>query len=247
MSEDLSFELPDGRHLSYTTFGASISPNQSVIIYFHGFPGINSEGLPAHEAASKRGVVVVGVTRPGFGDSTSHPGRALSSFAPDVLHLADHLGVQKFAVLGISGGGPYALACLRHMPAERLRSVAVVSGMWPTALGKAGMMPQMRVMYTLACWMPGLVNWMVGMELSAAAQDAKHPEKFEELMAKGFQRWPAEDQEVIFGEDGKLFKVLSRSSREAIKYGTGGFGTEAQIFGRPWDFQLEDLPMDGRL
>lgn len=104
MSEDLSFELPDGRHLSYTTFGASISPNQSVIIYFHGFPGINSEGLPAHEAASKRGVVVVGVTRPGFGDSTSHPGRALSSFAPDVLHLADHLGVQKFAVLGISGG-----------------------------------------------------------------------------------------------------------------------------------------------
>jgi pimeloyl-ACP methyl ester carboxylesterase len=247
MSEDLSFELPDGRHLSYTTFGAPISPNQSVIFYFHGFPGTHSEGLPVHETASKRGVVVVGVTRPGFGDSTAQPGRALSSFPPDVLHLADHLGVQKFAILGISGGGPYALACLRHLPAERLRSVTVVSGMWPTALGTAGMMPQMRVMYTLASWVPGFVNWMVGMELNAAAQDTEHPEKFEELMAKGFQRWPAEDQEVIFREDGKLFKVLSRSSREAIKHGTGGFGTEAQIFGRPWDFQLEDLPIDGRL
>ncbi|CAH0048148.1 unnamed protein product [Clonostachys solani] len=41
--------------------------------------------------------------------------------------------------------------------------------------------------------------------------------------------------------------VLSRSSREAIKHGTSGFGTEAQIFGRSWDFQLEDLPIDGRL
>jgi pimeloyl-ACP methyl ester carboxylesterase len=244
MSQDLSFKLPDGRTLSYTTFGATIIPGKPVLFYFHGFPGTHVEGLPVHEAASQRGLVVVGVTRPGFGDSSQHDGRTLLSFADDILHLADHLAVQTFGILGISGGGPYALACLRALPAERLRAVAVVSSMWPIALGTAGMMMPMRIMYNLARWAPGIVKWMVGAELSAPAQDTEHPERFDKLMETGFKRWPAEDQDVIFADDGKLFKVLSQSSRDAIKHGTGCFATEAKIYGSPWDFALKDVPTD---
>lgn len=101
-----------------------------------------------HEAATKRGIVVVGITRPGFGDSSPQPSRTL--FPPDALYLANNLNVQHFTILGISGGGPYALACLLALPPERLRSVSVVSGMWPISFGTAGMMPHLCVMHNVA-------------------------------------------------------------------------------------------------
>lgn len=247
MAHDLSIKLPDGRTLSYTLYGATLKSDRPTLFYFHGFPGTHAEGQPVYEAASLRGINVIGVTRPGFGDSTQQPGRRLLSLPPDVLHLADHLGVQRFAILGISGGGPYALACLSALPSDRLRSVAVVSGMWPTSFGTAGMMPQLRILYFLARWVPGFVRWMVGLEMTGPAQDTEHPERLDKLMAKGFERWPVEDREVIYANDGSLFKALCQSSREALKHGTGAFAVEANIFGSPWDLQLEKVPDDGRL
>ena len=247
MSEEQSFKLPDGRTLSYTTYSTPLNLKQPVLFHFHGFPGTHSEGQPVHDTASKRGINVVGITRPGFGDSTQQSGRSLLSFPPDVLHLADHLGVQRFAIMGISGGGPYALACLHALPADRLRSVTVVSGMWPVSLGTTGMMPNLRILYNLARWFPGVVGWLVGLEMTGPAKDTEHPEKFDELMTKGFKRWPAEDQEVIFGNEGKLFKVLSESSRRALKQGTGGFSVESHIYGSRWGFSFKDVPGDGRL
>ncbi|KFA71426.1 hypothetical protein S40288_04310 [Stachybotrys chartarum IBT 40288] len=248
MAEDLSIKLPDGRTLSYTTFGAKLdsSASQKVVFYFHGFPGTHNEGRPVHEAAAKRGIVVIGITRPGFGDSSPQSKRTFLSFPPDVLYLANHLNVQNFAILGISGGGPYALACLLALPAERLRSVAVVSGMWPISFGTAGMMPHLRVMHNVARWAPSLVGWLVGYGLSGPAQDTEHPERFDELMSMGFKSWPTEDQEVIFNE-GNIFAALSQSSREALKHGTKAFADEAGMFANRWDFSLEDIPTDGRL
>ncbi|KFA56264.1 hypothetical protein S40293_00068 [Stachybotrys chartarum IBT 40293] len=234
MAEDLSIKLPDGRTLSYTTFGAKLdsSASQKVVFYFHGFPGTHNEGRPVHEAAAKRGIVVIGITRPGFGDSSPQSKRTFLSFPPDVLYLANHLNVQNFAILGISGGGPYALACLLALPAERLRSVAVVSGMWPISFGTAGMMPHLRVMHNVARWAPSFVGWLVGYGLSGPAQDTEHPERFDELMSMGFKSWPTEDQEVIFNE-GNIFAALSQSSREALKHGTKAFADEAGNVRKP--------------
>ncbi|TPX19042.1 uncharacterized protein E0L32_011286 [Thyridium curvatum] len=247
MAEDPTFELPDGRKLGYTTYGAELTPGKPVLFYFHGSPGTHSEGAPVHDAASKCGAVLVGVTRPGFGDSTAQPDRTLSSFASDVLHLADHLGVQQFAVLGISGGGPYALACLRALPADRLRAVAVVSGMWPLAFGTAGMATHLRAYHNLNRWIPGTVGWLLGLGISSAADLKNGEARSDEMIAGGFKSWPEVDREAIFGNGGKLFKALARSTRECVKHGSAGVGCEGGLFARPWDFALEDVPVDGRL
>jgi pimeloyl-ACP methyl ester carboxylesterase len=134
------------------------------------------------------------------------------------------------------------------LPADRLVAVAAVSSVWPIALGTVGMMMSNRILFNLAPWAPGIVKWMIDRELSGPAKDTEHPERFDDLMTRGFQRWPPEDQEIIFGNDGAMFDVLSRSSRDAIQPGTEGFVLEAQLFGSPWGFALEEVPVDdGRL
>ncbi|KAK3294116.1 Alpha/Beta hydrolase protein [Chaetomium fimeti] len=244
ISQDQSIVLPDGRTLCYTTFGTSIAPEQPTVFYFHGFPGTHSEALPIHEAASKRGIAVVGVTRPGFGGSTPQPDRDLLSFPPDVLRLADHLGVARFAAMGVSGGGPYVLACLHAVPPARLLGGVVVSGIYPVALGMAGMQLPIRILYNVAPLAPGLVTWLIDWYAARAAQDTEQPGRYERIMADNFKGWPAEDREVVFADNGRLLDVLTRSSAEALRQGAEGFACEAKLFGTPWGFELEDLRVD---
>lgn len=67
--------------------------------------------LPPHlETAAARGIRLVSTARAGFGGSTRVPGRSVASAAADIIRVADALGVDRFAVMGYSGGGPHALA-----------------------------------------------------------------------------------------------------------------------------------------
>ena len=104
-------QLADGRRLAWSEFGTPTGP---VLIYCHGTPSSRLEGLVLHHAALG-GVRVLVPDRPGFGRSDPQPGRSLTDWARDVAALADQLGIQRFAVSGISGGGPHALACAAHL------------------------------------------------------------------------------------------------------------------------------------
>ena len=104
-------QLADGRRLAWSEFGA---PSGRVLIHCHGTPSSRLEGLVLHHAALG-GVRVLVPDRPGFGRSDPQPGRSLTDWARDVAALADQLGIQRFAVSGISGGGPHALACAAQL------------------------------------------------------------------------------------------------------------------------------------
>lgn len=166
MSESQVITLPDGRSLCYSTFGTSIHPDRPTVFYFHGFPGTHHEGELFHEAASQKGIQLIAITRPGFGGSTYQPNRTLLSFPQDVLALADHLNIQRFAVAGISGGGPYALACVKAIPPARLLGTVVICGMYPLKLGTTGMMLANRMLFYVASWTTWLValvlDWSMG-------------------------------------------------------------------------------------
>ena len=100
--------LPDGRSVAITSHG---DPQGSPLFLFHGTPnsrlGLHHIDRPAKE----RKVRVVCPDRPGVGRSDPHPERTIPGYAEDVRALADAIGFERFAVLGYSGGGPYALAC----------------------------------------------------------------------------------------------------------------------------------------
>lgn len=120
--------LRDGRRLSYAAAGA---PDGFPVLYFHGAIGSPLRRSAQLEAAIERfGVRYVMVDRPGYRGSDALPDRAVAHFAPDVEDLADALGFERFSVVGVSAGGPYALACAWALPARTL-AAAVVSSIPP--------------------------------------------------------------------------------------------------------------------
>lgn len=128
MSEGI-VRLADGRDLGYREIGP---PDAPVVIYCHGFPS-NSGELRLLEPTLARYAVrarVVAIDRPGFGRSTFQPSRRFTDAPRDVAELADRLAMGRFAVMGVSGGSPYALACADSL-ADRVRRVGIVAGVAP--------------------------------------------------------------------------------------------------------------------
>jgi pimeloyl-ACP methyl ester carboxylesterase len=101
-----------------------------VILYHHGTPAAG--GPPPHVAqdAIDRGARLLAYDRPGYGDSTPHPGRAVGDAASDCKAILDALGIERAVVWGISGGGPHALACAALI-ADRVSAAAVLGSVTP--------------------------------------------------------------------------------------------------------------------
>ena len=125
------FYLPTGRRLGFAEFG---DPSGALVLWFHGTPGGRRQfPLLGRRAAEKLGLRVVVVGRPGTGLSDPHPYEAMADWATDVAHVADALGAERLGVVGLSGGGPYALACAAVPPlAGRVAAVAVLGGVVPS-------------------------------------------------------------------------------------------------------------------
>ena len=125
--------LADGRALAWTEAGEH---SGSPVFSFHGLPGSRFQRHPDGGIARSRGLRLIHVERPGFGLSSPRPGRTLAEWPRDVAALADALGIGRFAVLGISGGGPFALACASLLP-ERVSACVTLGGVtdmgWPGA------------------------------------------------------------------------------------------------------------------
>jgi pimeloyl-ACP methyl ester carboxylesterase len=105
-------------------------------MYFHGAPTSRLDLVAYEDSFVDRGVRVVSPDRPGYGGSSPQPGRSMRTWPADVAALADHLLVDRFAVVGLSAGGPYAVACGALLP-DRVLGVGVANGVtdmgWPPA------------------------------------------------------------------------------------------------------------------
>jgi pimeloyl-ACP methyl ester carboxylesterase len=121
--------LPKRRTLGFAEFGP---PDGKPIFWFHGTPGGRRQIPPeARLAAEERGVRLIGIDRPGVGDSTAHLYPSLLAWAHDIRIVADRLAVGRFGLIGLSGGGPYVLACAHALP-ERVVAGAILGGVAPT-------------------------------------------------------------------------------------------------------------------
>jgi pimeloyl-ACP methyl ester carboxylesterase len=134
-SREATVTLPDGRRLAWSSGGAR---DGVPVLYLHGAIGTPVRRTPELDALiTALGIHYVAVSRPGFGLSDPCPGRRIADFPADVEHLADHLGLGRFAVVGVSAGGPYAIACARALP-ERAVATAAVSSLSPLCAPHAG-------------------------------------------------------------------------------------------------------------
>ncbi|WOC12906.1 alpha/beta fold hydrolase [Gordonia sp. MP11Mi] len=116
------------RRIGFSEFG---SPDGPTIVWLHGTPGARRQiPMEAREYAEERGFRLIGLDRPGVGSSTAHSYSSIADFAHDFQTVLNTLGADKFSVIGLSGGGPYALA-VSHVLADRVVSTGIVGGVAP--------------------------------------------------------------------------------------------------------------------
>lgn len=113
----------DGSKVGYAEYGDGVG---SPVLFFHGIPGSRLLGASVHEQSVVLGARIVAIERPGCGRSDYRPASSVAAWAQTVRQVADELGIERFSALGVSGGGPYALACAALFP-ERVTTVALVS------------------------------------------------------------------------------------------------------------------------
>ncbi len=232
-----SLRLPEGRTLMYAEYGV---PNGLPIFYFHGLAGSRLEaGVMDGDVLEKAGVRLIACDRPGMGGSDFQPGRGFSHWPADIIALADRLGLGKFAVLGVSGGGGYVSACARRIP-ERLSAAVIISG--------AGYMdsPEARasfpVMNRLMWGLAGRSVRLTGLFLKLTISAQRDPAKISEQMMRSMP--PAE--RAFFEKPGRLEAFIS-SGLEFMRQGTRGVAWDMHLYAIPWDFRMEEICFPVRL
>src|SRR5262245_1064722 len=126
--------LPGGRSLDIRV---SRPTDGLPLIFHHGTPGAATPVRVLERAAHARGLRLVTTSRPGYGDSDRHPGRAVADVAADASAVLASLGARRCLVAGWSGGGPHALACGARL--EAAAAVLVIAGVAPHgAAGRTG-------------------------------------------------------------------------------------------------------------
>ena len=229
-------KLCDGRRLAYREYG---DPQGQLVFYFHGTPGSRLEAALVAAEACQYGVRLVSVDRPGLGCSTFDPCRRILDWPCDVAQLADSLGAaeDRFGIIGLSGGAPYACACALRMP-ERLSHVAIVSGHAP--LGAPGTCPgnQDKLIKLIAKRERlgkvalGLINRRLG----------KRPDKVIGAVTKN---WTAADRKLILCNPVHYRQLVSNLS-EAGRCGAKGMVRDIRLLGSCWGFrpcQVQGVPV----
>lgn len=222
--------LADGRRLGYTEFGAV---GGKPVLYCHGLPASRLEGRLTHQAACRLGIRIVAPDRPGFGHSGFQPHRALADWPQDVAQLADALGIERFAVLGVSGGGPYAIACACRL-ARRLTAVGLVAPLGPVALPELGgaMKGPARFSFHLARHWPRLANLLYGELLGWLLR--RRP-----LLALLLLQVAEPDRPVV--QNAETREILRHSIQEAFRHGGRGAVAELRLFASDWGLELGQI------
>jgi pimeloyl-ACP methyl ester carboxylesterase len=229
--------LSDGRRLGYAEYG---DPGGAPALFFHGTPGSRRVASWADRAAKRRGIRLIAPERPGFGLSDFQPGRRLAAWPADVVELADALGLARFAVAGVSGGGPYVVACAAKIPG-RLTHAAIISGIGPLddpAL--AAELPRAwRAGFAVARRLPAALRAALGL----GRLGLHHAPRC--VLASVAGSLPEVDRAIL--RRPQVRALLLDDAREALRHGTRGAVQELLLFSRPWGVPPSQIRMPVRL
>ena len=225
--------LATGRRLAYDEHGAAAG---TPIFYFHGSPSTRLEWhLFCSEALTRKLTVrLIVPDRPGLGRSDFQPGRRISDWPADVIALADHLALARFAVLGYSGGGPYAAVCALKIP-ERLTHVGIVSGTGP--FDEPGLLVAINPINLRFIQLARTNPWLSRLALRLMGRMVKYwPRRFATQAKAGF---PAPDQVVLARPD--FQRAFVAMIQEGLRAGPRGAQLDTALMASPWDFRPQDI------
>ena len=239
--DDCKFlSLKNGGELAYAEYG---SASGTPVFFFHGWPSSRTMAQLTDAAARELDVKIISADRPGIRDSSFQPNRKLVDWPEVVEQLADHLEIQQFRIVAISGGAPYAYAAAWGIP-ERVPAVAIASGAPPIVDLKdySGLLLLYRRLLWLYRRSPQTLRALFF--LTGAVARVRPPVRFRPLMLKLLQLQPCDASSL---EDSVAFEACFESQRRAWRASVKGLTVDAEIFAAPWGFRLEDVDVPVRL
>jgi pimeloyl-ACP methyl ester carboxylesterase len=224
--------LASGAIVALSEYG---DPRGLPVFFCHGWPSSRTMAELADEAAKKLGARIISPDRPGIRDSQLQPDRRLTDWPTMLNEMADRLGIDRFRILAISGGAPYAYAS-GWMTPERVEKISVVSG--APRLDQLddldGLLPIHRRMLTLRARRPGLLKSLFYLARPLVAM--RMPIRLQPLLLKFLQ--PC-DADVL--RESRAFDVCFESARQAWRSSARGVMIDAEIYATPWGFALEEV------
>ena len=230
----------DGRRLAYRDSG---DPGATPIVSHHGTPGSRLDRHPdAAAIMAELGVRMITYDRPGYGESDPQPGRRVVDAAADVAALADHLGIERFGVVGTSGGGPHALACSARLGA-RVSRVGVVVGAAPSDDPDFDFLAGMDQLNLDEFAAAAESEEALAAFLEPFVEEARRdPDALLDAIA---EHLPPADQEVFRRP---VHRAVARESlTEAVRQGSRGWLDDDRAFATGWGFPLSDATAETRL
>lgn len=215
---EFDLTLPDGR----TLHGYDAGGDGPAVLWQHGTPNVGAPPQPLLAPAAELGVRWVSLDRAGYGGSSPHPDRTIGDAARDAIAVIDALGVDRFAVMGYSGGGPHALACAALAP-TRVAAVAAISSLAPIDADDLE-------------WFAGMGPTSAG-ALRAALAGSADRHRFEHENADAPLDFTARDWAALAGPWGWLGTVAAAG----VASGIDGLVADDRAYVRVWGVDLSAI------
>jgi pimeloyl-ACP methyl ester carboxylesterase len=228
MSDSRVTVLPDGRELGWLEIG---KPKGAPIFAFHGTPGSRSQFALDEASVGKAGQRLICPDRPGYGLSTFQPGRRLIDWPRDVEYLADHLKIERFAVLGHSGGGPHAVVCAALL-SSRVTGAAIVSGVGPFSHPQAleSMKRSDQMIMKLALRQPRVLRAFSTLQMGFF----RHwPDRALDFMMK-----PLPEQDVAILARPQVRASMAMEAQRLSRTAGTSVAQDFEVFAADWGFDL---------
>jgi pimeloyl-ACP methyl ester carboxylesterase len=223
-----TFTLADGRRLAFSRHGDATG---YPVVWCHGGLSSRDDLCLAIPQLTGLGILVIAIDRPGIGGSDRARGRRVVDWARDVLALADGQGIDRFATIGWSAGGPFALACAAVAP-ERVRAAATIGGMAPLRSRRdrreLGLAVD-RLLIPLSRRAPMVAR--VALRVGGRAK----PERFKARMLASLPE-PDRDALAPLPTDDVVGPTLV-----ALRHGVPGTVDDYRAFGGPWGFDVSRI------
>ena len=226
-------ETREGRRIAYSELG---DPHGHPVFYSHGFPSSRREALLLHDSAVAGGARVIAADRPGYGNSDDLRGRGIRDWSDDVALIADRLGIDRFAMLGVSGGGPYALACAYEL-GDRLAGCTLVCPLGPIYIDE--LLEQMTLPVRMNLAVGKQPPWVAGMLFGSHTTGVltHWPDLVEHVRSMAA---PPADRKVL--AEGNNSAILNKTIADAMHGGAHGARRDLVLYTHDWGIPFNEIP-----
>jgi pimeloyl-ACP methyl ester carboxylesterase len=220
-----------GRRLSFCEFG---DPQGRPVFYFHGTPGSRFEAKFSHQPGKDHAIRIIAPDRPGIGRSDPAPDRELMDWPRDIAELAQRCQISRFGVIGVSGGGPYALACQHALPKQV--DFTVLMGSWGPVAEEPALWQEMAPLDRFFGKLSRVAPWAFTLPFSFFGLAAKHlpPKAFIKSLHSSMSQ---ADKALMSNPE--MARFFAQDVAECFRQGARGPARDAMLPYGAWGFPID--------